>query len=48
MYTHLGSQCAIVKSKLIRVTNISDSRRISCTEGGGSAIANATIPNNGG
>lgn len=45
---HLGSQCAIRKSKLIRVTNMSVSRRISCTLGGGSAIARPTMPINGG
>lgn len=46
--THFGSQCAIVKLKLMRVTNISVSKRISCTDGGGSAIAKATIPKSGG
>lgn len=46
--THFGSQCAIRKSKLMRVTNMSVSRRISCTLGGGSAIANPTMPNKGG
>uniref|UniRef100_A0A1A9VQG7 Uncharacterized protein n=1 Tax=Glossina austeni TaxID=7395 RepID=A0A1A9VQG7_GLOAU len=40
--------CAMRKSKLIRITNISHSKRISCTDGGGNAIPNATIPNNGG
>lgn len=48
MFTYFGSQCAIVKLKLMRVTNISVSRRISCTDGGGSAIAKATMPNSGG
>lgn len=47
-HTYFGSQCAIVKLKLMRVTNISVSRRISCTDGGGNAMANATIPNSGG
>lgn len=42
--THFGSQCAIVKLKLMRVTNMSASNRISWTDGGGNAIANATIP----
>lgn len=46
--THFGSQCAIRKSKLMRVTNMSVSRRISCTLGGGSAIANPTMPIKGG
>lgn len=45
---YFGSQCAIRKSKLILVTNISASRRISCTLGGGKAIASPTIPINGG
>lgn len=45
---YLGSQWAIRKSKLIRVTNMSDSRRISWTLGGGSAMAMATIPSRGG
>lgn len=36
-----------MKLKLIRVTNISVSSRISCTDGGGRAMANATIPNSG-
>lgn len=48
LWTYFGSQWAIVKLKLILVTNISHSKRISCTDGGGNAIANATIPNNGG
>lgn len=43
---YLGSQCAILKSKLILVTNMSDSNLISWTEGGGNAMANATIPSN--
>lgn len=43
-YTYFGSQCTILKSKLIFVTNMSQSNRISCTEGGGNAIANPTIP----
>lgn len=38
----------MVKLKLIRVTNMSVSSRISCTDGGGKAMANATIPNTGG
>lgn len=46
--TYFGSQWAIVKLKLIRVTNISVSKRISCTDGGGKAMANATMPNSGG
>jgi len=46
--THFGSQCAIRKSKLIRVTNMSVSRRISCTLGGGSAMASPTMPIKGG
>lgn len=46
--TYFGSQCAIVKLKLMRVTNISVSNRISCTDGGGSAMASATIPKSGG
>lgn len=47
-HTYFGSQWAIVKLKLIRVTNISVSKRISCTDGGGNAMANATIPSSGG
>lgn len=46
--TYFGSQCAIRKSKLIRVTNMSVSRRISCTLGGGSAMARPTMPIRGG
>lgn len=46
--TYFGSQWAIVKLKLILVTNMSHSKRISCTEGGGSAMARATIPRSGG
>lgn len=46
--THLGSQCAIRKSKLILVTNMSASSLISCTLGGGKAIANPTMPISGG
>lgn len=46
--THLGSQWTILKSKVTLVTNISHSSRISCTEGGGSAMASATIPKSGG
>lgn len=46
--TYFGSQWAMVKLKLIRVTNISVSSRISCTDGGGRAMANATIPSSGG
>lgn len=38
----------MVKLKLIRVTNMSVSSRISCTDGGGRAMANATIPSSGG
>lgn len=45
--TYFGSQWAIVKLKLIRVTNMSVSKRISCTDGGGKAIASATIPSSG-
>lgn len=45
---NLGSQCAMRKSKLIRVTNMSDSNRISWTEGGGNAMARATIPRRAG
>lgn len=44
--TYLGSQWAIVKSKLILVTNISHSSRISWIEGGGKATARPTIPSN--
>lgn len=43
-HSHLGSQCAIRKSKLILVTNMSDSSLISWTDGGGNAMARATIP----
>lgn len=46
--TYLGSQWAIRKSKYSLVTNISVSSRISCTLGGGSAIASDTAPNSGG
>lgn len=42
--SYLGSQCAIRKSKLILVTNMSDSNLISWTDGGGNAMARATMP----
>lgn len=42
--TYLGSQCAILKSKVNLVTNMSDSSLTSLTEGGGRAMASATIP----
>lgn len=45
---YLGSQCAILRSKLILVTNISHSSRISWTDGGGNAIAMPTMPRSGG
>lgn len=48
LQTHFGSQCAIRKSKLIRVTNISHSSLISWTDGGGRAIAKPTMPKRGG
>lgn len=47
-FTYFGSQWAILKSKLILVTNISHSSRISWTEGGGRAIAIPTMPSSGG
>lgn len=45
---YLGSQWATRRSKFTRVTNMSHSKRISCTEGGGSAMASATMPSSGG
>ena len=42
--TYFGSQCAILKSKLNLVTNISLSNLTSWTLGGGSAIATPIKP----
>ncbi len=42
--SYFGSQCAILKSKVSLVTNMSLSSRTSCTLGGGSAMANPMKP----
>ena len=44
---YLGSQWTMRKSNESRVTNMSGSRRTSCTVGGGKAMARAIIPSSG-